>query len=262
MKGYAWIMMVLVAVECGAFFLHPKRWGNPYSRGKMDRHLVRSDAYVGSVLHASTPQKPLYDATNYTSPDTTTPEGIAEVLEASFVHACMQLRSGYVDVLKMFIAATMSSYQFGFPINDIQEALRNYPNQTANRSLMREEVELRHTWYSLVYLTLLTIDHPTTQKDVVEKSIPTDIKKKYGDIVNRLTEIYKQDEWATVSVEDLMKEENVAPSMAGLSELDQAVILQSTRVASLTLIVLREALEAGPAGGQSPPKPPIKGAFN
>ena len=211
-------------------------------------------------LHMSTPEKPLYDATNYTFPDTTTPDGIAEALEVSFVHACMQLRSGYVDVLKLFIAAAMSSYQFGFSIDKIEKALLDCPNESANRPLMAEEVELRHTWYSLAYLTLLAIDHSTTQKDVVEASIPDDINDKYGLIVERMAEIYKSDDRTTLSVDELMKDPSVAPNTEGLSETERAVLLQSMRVATLTLVVLREALEAGP-GGQSPPTPPIKGAF-
>ena len=42
-----------------------------------------------TALSAGAFEKPLYDATNYTFPDTTTVDGIAEVLEVSFVHSCM-----------------------------------------------------------------------------------------------------------------------------------------------------------------------------
>lgn len=42
-----------------------------------------------TALPAAFDDKPLYDATNYTFPDTTTVDGIAEVLEVSFVHSCM-----------------------------------------------------------------------------------------------------------------------------------------------------------------------------
>lgn len=209
-------------------------------------------------LHASTPQ--LYDGTNYTLPDTTTPDGVAQVLEVSFVHACMQLSSGYVDVLKMFIAAAMSSYQFGFPIDVVQKALSECPNETANRPLMPEEINLRYTWCSLVYLTLLTIDHPTVQKTAVSDSIPTEIREKYGPFIDRMAKMYKMDETLTISVEDLMKDDNSITTASDLSEMDRAILLQSMRVGTLTLVVLREALEAGSVG-QSPPTPPIEGAF-
>lgn len=262
MRNVVWILFIGLVVECRAFLVLPNLpRGNPAS-WKVDPATIDSRSYGATVLQmSSTPQKPLYDGTNYTFPDTTTPDGIAEALEVSFIHACMQLRSGYVDVLKMFIAAAMSSYQFGFSVDEIQKALSECPNESANRPLMAEEVELRQTWYSLVYLTLLAIDHSTIQKEVVAKSIPNEIKQKYGPIVDHLVALYKMDDMATISVDDLLKDKTVAPELTGLSDLERAILLQSMRVATLTLVVVRESLEAGP-GAQSPPKPPIKGAFN
>ena len=211
-----------------------------------------------SRLQSSTPQKPLYDVTNYTFPDTTTPDGIAAVLEASFVHGIMQLREGYVDVLKMFIAAVMSSYQFGFTIGEIQEALSKCPNETANRPLLPEEVDLRHTWYSIVYMTLLAMDHSTSNKQAIMDSIPSIIQETYGMVINNMVAIHKQqDGGVKISLEELVKQN--PNTNLGLTE--RAVFLQSLRVATLSLVVVREAQEAGPEGQSLPPTPPIEGAF-
>jgi hypothetical protein len=198
----------------------------------------------------------MYDGTNYTFPDTTTPAGIAEALEVSFVHGIMQLRQGYVDVLKLFIAAAMSSYQFGFTIDEIRKALSECPNETANRPLLPEEVDLRHTWYSLVYLTLLAMDHSTMKKGAVMESIPRSIRETYGMMIDEMVAMHNQDMASTISIDDIVKQK----TYDGLGPMEKAILLQSLRVATLTLVVVREALEAGP-DGQSPPTPPIEGAF-
>jgi hypothetical protein len=210
-----------------------------------------------SRLQTSSPQKPLYDVTNYTFPDTTTPDGIAQVLEVCFVHGVMQLREGYVDVLKMFIASCMSSYQFGFTIGEIREALLKCPNETANRPLLPEEVDLRHTWYSLVYLTLLAMDHFTIKKHAIVDSIPTNIRETYGMVIDKMVAMQKHDTTSTISVEDLMKH----VSIDKLGPTERALFIQSLRVATLTTVVVREAEEATPDGQSLPPLPPIEGAF-
>ena len=205
-----------------------------------------------TILQASgTSQKPLYDGTNYTFPDTTTPAGIAELLEVSFVNACMQLSTGYVDVLKMFIAASMASYELGFSIEDVQKELLACPKQTANRPLMKEEENLRYTWYCLVYSTLATIGHPS-RNPLIQESIPKDIQDMYRDAVEKVAAANK--EGKSVPLEDLVKD--LDPS---LSQIEKAVRSQSLRVVALTTIVLSESMES--REGMAPPTPPIEGAF-
>ena len=252
------ILLVFFVASQGFVFRHTS---------KLDRsnryHVCPSDAPVfrrsssTSRLHSSTPQKPLYDVTNYTFPDTTTPDGIATVLEASFVHGILQLREGYVDVLKLFIAAVMSSYQFGFTIGEIQDSLSNCPHETANRPLLPEEVELRHTWYSIVYVTLLAMDHSTINKEAIMDSIPSIIRETYDMVINNMVAMHKQDSGVTITVEELMKQ----TPRDDLGPVERALFLQTLRVATLTLVVVREAQEAGPEGESLPPTPPIEGAF-
>jgi hypothetical protein len=224
---------------------------NPQPFGQ--RQQQRSPSSSRIILQAGTSEKPLYDGTNYTFPDTTTPAGIAEVLEVSFVDACMQLRSGYVDVLKMFIAASMASYEIGFSIEEIQKELNICPKQTANRPLMKEEVDLRHAWYCLVHMTLASIGHPTRVRAVAEL-IPDEIRETYRDSVEQVAIAHKNGE--SISAEELVG--NLNP---GLSEIERAIRSQSLRVVALTLVVLNESMEAR-EGGAAPPTPPIEGAFD
>lgn len=205
------------------------------------------------IIHAGTQTKPLYDGTNYTFPDTTTPAGIAELLEVSFVNACMQLRTGYVDVLKLFIAATIASYELGFPLEEIQKELSICPKQTANRPLMKEEEDLRTMWFCLVHLTLSAIGH-TSRVGAVAESIPDGIRESYADPLHQIATAHKAGQ--SISVEEL-----AAGLDPNLSEIERAVRSQSFRVATLTLVVLQDSIDARENDATQPPTPPIEGAF-
>jgi hypothetical protein len=201
---------------------------------------------------AGTTEKPLYDGTNYTFPDTTKPAGIAELLETTFVNACFQLREGYVDVLKMFVAASMASYEFGYSIDEIQKELAICPKETANRPLMEEEVNLRHTWYCLVYLTLATLGHSTRVGSVAD-SIPADIRDEYQELVEKAVDAHTKG--ISLSTDQLLQTKG-----SDLSLLEKGLLSQSVRLVTLTFTVLTEAEEAR-SGDVAPPTPPIEGAF-
>ena len=220
----------------------------------------------GTVLFSSTSTRPLYDGTNMTFPDTRTPAGVAELLEVSFIHGCMQLASGYVDVLKMFIAASIGAYEAGFSVASILEELENnkdMPN-TANRPLMDEEKMLRRDWFCVVYLSLAAMGHTSKASplaaDVAKNSIPEDIQQRYGELVTRVGEAYQKG-GPSLSVEDLTNGFNDE----GLSPLEKAVLLQSLKVATLTPTVVEESKDArGDTNTKKevkPPTPPIEGAF-
>lgn len=212
-----------------------------------------SDSVFVLEAGVGTSEKPLYDGTNYTFPDTTQPVGVAELLENTFVNACFQLREGFVDVLKMFVAASIAGYEFGFSIDVIGKELDECPNQTANRPLMDEEVKLRRVWYCVVYLTLASLGHPTRESVVVD-SIPEDIQSTYGTVVESAVEMQKKG--IAVSTEELLKQWGAS----NLSPMDMAILSQSIRVITLTFTVLRESQEAQ-VGDVAPPTPPIEGAF-
>eukprot|EP00980_Cylindrotheca_fusiformis_P023193 scaffold10201_cov119-Cylindrotheca_fusiformis.AAC.10 len=205
------------------------------------------------ILRAQrTTDKPLYDGTNYTFPDTTKPAGIAELLENTFVNACFQLREGYVDVLKLFIAAAMASYEFGYPIDDIQKELEICPKETANRPLMEEESSLRHTWYCLVYMTLANLGHPTRVGSVAD-SIPADIREEYQNLVEEAVNAYKKG--ILLSNDQLLQTRG-----SDLSPMERGLLSQSVRLVTLIFTVIKEAQEAR-SGDVGPPSPPIEGAF-
>lgn len=209
---------------------------------------------------SSATDRPLYDGTNYTFPDTRTPTGIAEVLEVTFVHGCMQLASGYVDVLKLFIAASIASYEYGFPLSTIEEELTECKSNTANRPLMAEELTLRRNWYSLVYLTLAAMGHKTSANIDLAETVPQEIRDVYGETVERVGLAYRMEaESASMSVEELL---NSSTDTSNLSELDRAILSQSLRVAVLTPVVVRESAEARGGNVQQPPTPPIEGAYS
>ena len=109
-------------------------------------------------------------------PDASTAAGVAQILEVTFVNACMQLATGYVDTLKLFIAAALTAYERGFTVNALSLELAQCPTQTAGRPLMQEEVELRSVWLSLVYLTLANVRHESEASESVGASVPAEIR--------------------------------------------------------------------------------------
>jgi len=230
---------------------------------------LSSSSSSSSSLSPSTSTRPLYDGTNYTFPDTKTPAGVAEVLEVSFVHACMQLANGYVDVLKMFIATSIGAYESGFSVDSIQEELELTSSNTANRPLLDEEKNVRRDWFCVVYLTLSAMEHTSIKSstlplamNVAKDSIPDDIKQRYGKLIERVGENYRNDKYSSLSVEKLMDDSNNDE----LSQLEKAIIVQSLKVATLTPIVVQESLEALGGGNTisddlKPPTPPIEGAY-
>jgi hypothetical protein len=201
--------------------------------------------------------KPLYDGTNYTFPDTTTPSGVAELLEVSFVKACLQLASGYVDVLKMFIAASAAAYQYGFSVTTVQEELAKCKRQTANRPLLPEEERLRLNWLCIVYLTLESMRNPAQRENLVDESIPIEIKEEYQNVVLRVGEAFQSHD-PIPSVESLLTFKDTFDTTT--SEVDKAILSQSLRVATLTPVVIQEIILAR-GDRDDRLNPPIKGAF-
>jgi hypothetical protein len=89
-------------------------------------------------------------------------------------------------------------------------------------------------------------------------SIPSIIQETYGMVIKNMVAIHKQqDGEVKISPEELVKQ---TPN-ANLGLTGRAVFLQTLRVATLSLVVVREAQEAGPEGQSLPPTPPIEGAF-
>ena len=115
-----------------------------------------------------------------------TPPTVAEMLEVTFVRACMDVAKGYVDTLKLFIAAAKGGYVGGTTIPALELELSMVETQTAGRPLMEEEVELRRLWICLVYLTLQEVGIKGADEANVGSTVPQDLKDKFGVFVGNV----------------------------------------------------------------------------
>lgn len=193
-------------------------------------------------------------------PDATTAAGIASLLEATFVNACMQLQTGYVDTLKLFIASAVSAYEQGFAVPALLLELGQIEVSTAGRSLMQEEVDLRTLWVGLVYLTAQQLFHPTQGGGDMGGTVPPDIRSKFNtfvyDVVNA-----KRGGWTfqTLKLEELMRSSGGegGVEVSSMSAMERAILGQSMRVVFLTIQVIEET---NVARGDSVPRPNIPGA--
>lgn len=187
-----------------------------------------------------------------------TPDVIAEMIEVTFVQACLQLAKGYVDVLKLFIAATKSSFELGIPSEMMIEKVNNVKGQSAGRPLMDEEKGLRSTWIDLVYLTLHTV-HDQTNNERVGFSVDKKVTERFGDLVRGTVEA--KSEQLDEGTEDLQMDDIM--NMYGTTVTDpmeRALFVQGAKVVLLTLKVMEEEKLANDEDGSiMPPKPPIPG---
>ena len=156
-------------------------------------------------------------------PDASTASGVAQILEVTFVNACMQLATGYVDTLKLFIAAALTAYERGFTVNALSLELAQCPTQTAGRPLMQEEVELRTVWLSLVYLTLANVRHESAAPEAVGASVPAEIRQKFQtfvyDVVNAAQGGYTLE---ALKLEDMLRRQGTDSASLSAVECPEA----------------------------------------
>lgn len=112
-----------------------------------------------------------------------TDEKIAEMLEVTFIKACLQLGTGYVDVLKLFLASTKAAYDRGIEVPTLLQSVADCPINTANRDLTKEEMNLRSGWISISYLTLETIMRLEGGNEIKKLSVPDEIRESFGAII-------------------------------------------------------------------------------
>ena len=192
-------------------------------------------------------------------PDASTADGVAQILEVTFVKACMQLSTGYVDTLKLFIATALTAYERGFTVSALNLELAQCPAQTAGRPLMQEEVELRSVWVCLVYLTLANVQHKSDAPEAVGASVPAEIRQKFQtfvyDVVNAQRGGFTLE---SLKLEEMLRRQGTAAE--GLSAVEKAILGPSMRVIFLTLTVRDEAEAAGNLPPPRKPGPSIPGA--
>lgn len=195
-----------------------------------------------------------------------TPERVAEMIEVSFVNGVMQLAQGYVDVLKLFIAAVIAGYSLELSPGTLLETVAACPDQSANRPLMDEEVQLRTTWIQVIYLVLDYVKYQDktledlcdpNAKDGLEETIQT----TYGDAIPILVEAKENGE--SFEAEKIFQKcESVLPDSATNNPLEKAILSQSLRVIWLALTVLEEEAICIEDKKPQKPQPPIPGAFH
>lgn len=241
------LVLLLAAARAGAF-VAPRGPRSPQLRLSSSRNPVPPED--------KDDRPPSIDP--YALPDASTPGGIAALLEVTFVRACMQLSSGYVDTLKLFIAAAFAAYERGFTINALGLELSMSTTQTAGRPLMEDEVELRQVWLCLVFLTLAEVGHPSAAARACGESVPEDVRDNFerfvGDVVAAKRNGFTLE---TLKLEDLIRRsgEDAEP----MGQMERAILGQSMRVVYLTLTVRDEAAEAGDLPPPRKPGPSIPG---
>jgi len=193
------------------------------------------------------------------SAESLTADKVAELVEVSFVNACLQLAQGFVDVLKLLIAAVKAGYEIGVSPSELIAKIDAIPEHTAGRPLLPEEIALRNTWIQVVYLTLASMNHPT--KSATEMKLDDNIKTKYTPILPYFAARRVAGEKPQI---DVFLEDH-KEICSDDTPFQKAIFTQSLRAIWITLTVLEEEERcAGEFSRQSermPPKPPIPGAF-
>jgi hypothetical protein len=181
---------------------------------------------------------------------------IVDMIEVSFIHACLQLAQGYVDILKLFIVACKAAFDRNINVQELMDKVNNQANQsTAGRELAVEEVALRSTWIQSVYLMLAYIEHQNITTLVqVGPDLDQDVLRLYSNV---LPTIVKFRETGNSHAQVIGLAETLAKELE-LDAVDQAVTTQTMRVLWYTLVVLSEEAMADPS---MPPRPNIPGTY-
>lgn len=197
-----------------------------------------------------------------------TDDKIAEMIEVTFIKACFQLATGYVDVLKLFIASTTAAYERKIALPTLIKSVDDCPANTAGRDLSQQELEVRQMWIMVCYLTLNTIDRlegKVDMEDLEVLDISEESRSQYGALVEaivrkELESLGQQDEGA--SVEELSNE---IVSNSGGDPSAAALLGYVVKVSTLTVSNIMEARLANEKlideDAVGPPRPNIPGAY-
>ena len=200
-----------------------------------------------------------------------TPEKVAELIEVSFVKGVMQLAQGYVDVLKLFIAAVSSGYALGMTPGNLLDTVADCPEQSANRPLMDEEVTLRTTWIQVIYLVLDHVhykdknlgdlDLVNQRQDGRSDAIDATVQETYAGAIPIV--LQAREDGASFEAEKILELCSTAlPSSGNKDPLEKAILSQSLRVIWLALTVLEEEAQCLEDKAPFKPQPQIPGAFD
>ena len=189
---------------------------------------------------------------------------VTSMIEATFVKACLQLATGYVDVLKLFIVSVQASYNLKLSLSEILQRLELYPTQTANRPLLGEEVRLRKIWITCIYLTLDLVEHKSIDGLQLEG-----LSEKYASLVEQVVSRKEEGVASSPSLFNIDKFIDESNGEFSSDKMEKAIISHTVRIIYLTLAVLEEVKDCddqvnGRKGKRlvgGPPRPPIPGTY-
>mmetsp|Transcript_29231 Transcript_29231/g.44633 ORF Transcript_29231/g.44633 Transcript_29231/m.44633 type:complete len:323 (+) Transcript_29231:215-1183(+) len=224
-----------------------------------------------------------------------TDDKIAEMIEVTFIKACFQLATGYVDVLKLFLASTSAAYERKIALPALIQSVDDCPANTAGRDLSQQELEVRQMWIMICYLTLHTIDRleygegesegdgdggsgegsstskeVDVMKDLEALEISKEIRSQYGALVEAIVRRdleslggqQGEGESESESVEELS---NDVVAKSGGDASAAALLGYVVKVSSLTVSNAMEARLANEKlideDAVGPPRPNIPGAY-
>lgn len=172
-----------------------------------------------------------------------TQDQIAELIEVSFIQACLSLAQGYVDTLKLFIVAVKASYERGnIAVESLVRAVNECPTNTAGRPLMPEEVALRSTWIHAVHLMLEHIGHPRKSDGTdaaVTHQIDSKVRERYSPLLDDVVQAKALgNAWNTNAF--IATHQGVLPFTILEDQVEMAVVSQTVKVLYCTLVVLAE----------------------
>ena len=212
-----------------------------------------------------------------------TPAIISEMIEVSFIQSCLQLASGYVDVLKLFIVAVKAGYEANLTLDELEKLVEKCPINSANRELMKEEKELRREWMLVVYemLNRLKSNDSTQLGEDQDNSV---VQARVYQVVSSILSIQRQlaveeeqsggkkdakTVLASLSVSDVFSRSDALSQMneTFTSAMEKAFLKNDVTVGLLTCKVLEEErlCNEGSSGNsrvvsqEKVPRPPIPG---
>jgi len=196
-------------------------------------------------------------------------EKVASMIEVSFVNGVMKLSQGFVDVLKLFIAAVLTGYGLTIPVSKLIDAVVACPTQSANRPLMPEEQDLQTQWIKLVYYICQTVEYrKVIVQDAASSLLPDDdvnyaVQDIYKKIFPKLQEMHAEGNETGPKFQaqafldknaEYLQIDNISINNNN-NPMEKALLLQNVRVMWMTLTVMEE--EKLCLTDQEAPAPPI-----
>lgn len=186
-----------------------------------------------------------------TDDGSTTPPVLLTRLANAFIDACQPGRRSYTAALHDFCSTALDAYRRGYSLTalDLELAATSTASAVDGRPLLRDEVELRSVWLSLVFKTLRHIGFPTLSSsssatednDAMEANksrsgfLPPDRMDVFvGNIVRAVRDGYDMNR--------IRLEQSMFNDDRPRTELESAILGQSTRLVITTITAADDAL--------------------